>query len=122
MESSCIKHPSGALMVARAEKVKARVERILREFPSARGDDTLMIFRYLSRYHPECRLSFKQFKSLLFIPAFETMSRRRRELQNEHLELRPTERVIRKRARNEHAHHSYYGTGNMTLQDYEVED
>jgi len=144
-------------MVARAEKVKARVEKILRDYPPARGDDTLMIYKYLCRYHPEVKFKFEQFEALLFIPAFETMRRRRAELHAEQKErvksaifakhpeytsedleralldaiarkeisqygeinILPTERVVRKRKRNEVATRHHYGTGLMTLQDFE---
>jgi hypothetical protein len=107
-------------MVARTEKVKDRVRRILQEYPPTRGDDCQLLFRYLRRYHPDIRFSPKQFEALLYMPSPETLTRRRREIQIALPDLRPTERTVKKRARNEHAYHGYYGKG-MALSDFEVD-
>lgn len=113
------KNPSGAKMLKRTEKVKDRVRRILLQFPATKGDDTLLTYRYLREFHPQVRLTFAQFEALLYIPAFETIRRRRQELQAEVPDLRPTERVIRKRKRNEEATHNYYGKKmDLTLTDF----
>lgn len=114
MES--IKNPSGATMLERGERVKDRVKAILINYPQARGDDTLLIWRYL-RANTGVRLKFNDFKQLLMCPAFETIRRRRQELQAACPELKPSQRVVRKRYKNELAHEHYYGKG-LTLGDY----
>jgi len=116
-----IKHPSGATMIARTIRVKDKVKDILKTWPSTRGDDVLLVYRYLRRYHPDVRLSAAQFEALLFIPSFETITRRRREVQIEYPDLRPTDRVTGKRKRNERATSNYYGKG-LTLADYDTGD
>lgn len=111
------KEPSGAKMAERTRKVKDQVKSILEEFPSTRGNDTLLIYRLLRRFYPHIKITFTTFEQLFYIPAFETMRRRRQELQAEFPELRPTERTMRKRLRREKAFHNMFGRG-LTLEDY----
>jgi len=84
-----------------------------------------LLMRYYKRY-TNVRLTMSQFKDLLSAPAPETLSRRRRELQNQkdeegcliHPELQPTDRVRRKRISNQVVHEHYYGNGQISLTDY----
>ena len=111
------KHPTGAKMVARTERVKDRVEKILKEWPSTRGDDRLLQWRYLRAY-TGVRLSFSQFESLRIMPSPETITRRRREIQAENEELKPTTRVRIKRKVREAALHNQFGKG-LKLTDFQ---
>lgn len=115
------KNPTGAMMVERTYRVRDRVREILQEFPSSRGNDTLLIYRYLRRFHPEVRITFTAFEAMMRVPAFETIRRRRQELQVEEPELRPTLRTMRKRYRREKAMRHDFGKG-MTLEDYTVSE
>jgi hypothetical protein len=114
------KQPSGATMAKRTIRVKDEVKQILEQHPTTRGDDRILAWRYY-RYFSGIRISFKDFASLRSAPAFETISRRRRELQNEQPELRPTERVKFKRFRRQAAFRAMFGSG-LKLNDFnEVE-
>jgi len=115
--------PSGAKMVERTETVKARVREILRTHPDARGDDRILAWLYCRQF---CgiKIKFNDFQALRAAPAFETITRRRRELQAKdgngnplHPELCPTERTLEKRERREEAFHNMFGRG-TTLADF----
>jgi hypothetical protein len=110
-------NPSGATMIARGERVKDRVMELLEKYPQTRGDDLQLAFRFYRAY-TGIRIKFSTFQALLMAPAPETISRRRRECQNEHPELKPTERVVGKRARARTAYSHRFGKG-LTLQDFE---
>lgn len=107
------KYPSGEKMLARTEKVKDRVKEIYIIFPSTRGDDRLLIKRYLDRFCPQVRLSAKQFELLRTIPSFETIRRRGQELRAQYSDLQPTKRVQHKRYRREIAFQHYYKDTHM---------
>jgi hypothetical protein len=122
-------NPTGAMMVQRTEKVKDRVAYILTQYPQTRGDDLQLVWRYYQLY-TNVRIKFSDFKALLMCPAPETISRRRRELQEserkavENGEILlsdtnylPREKTIKKREDYRMATSHYYGKG-MTLGDY----
>lgn len=111
--------PSGAEMVLKTRRVKDEVEQILREYPSSRGDDRVLIYRYVRNYCPQIKLSFKSFEDLFKIPSFETIRRRGQELRREHDELQPTEKTQKKRFRRAEAMKNYYGSG-MKITDFGV--
>lgn len=100
--------PSGETMLARGIKVKDRVKEIYIIFPSTRGDDRLLIKRYLDRFCPQVRLTAKQFELLRTIPSFETIRRRGQELRHDNSEYQPTKRTRRKRERLNEAYRQYY--------------
>jgi len=111
-------------MLERTETVKARVREILQLYPDARGDDRILAWRYCLRF---CgiRIKFRDFAQLRAAPSFETITRRRRELQGKdgngdplNPELCPTERTLQKRERREEALSHHYGAG-TTLIDFE---
>lgn len=109
-------NPTGAVMFARGQTVKARVKEILIEVPQSKGDDLILIYNYWRQYDA-IRIGFKQFKDLLYATSPETIRRRRQELQHDDPTLRPSVRVKHKRERNEEAHRHYYGNGTR-LTDY----
>jgi hypothetical protein len=110
------KNPTGKEMLEKTEKVKDRVKEIYIIFPSTRGDDRLLIKRYLDRFCPQVRLSAKQFELLRTIPSFETIRRRGQELRAQYSDLQPTKRVQHKRYRREIAFRHYYK--DMRLGDF----
>lgn len=82
------------------KKVKDRVEYILQNYPSAKGDDNILIWRYLLVFCPSVRMTYREFQDLMGIPSFETITRCRRKLNEAGLYL-PTSRTVRKRRRRE---------------------
>lgn len=102
------KYPSGELMLSRTVKVKDRVKEIYMDYPSTRGDERLLVKRYLDRFCPQVRLTASQFELLRTIPSFETIRRRGQELRRENPGLQPTKRVQHKRYRREIAIREYY--------------
>ena len=93
------------------------VEQILRSYPASKGDDRLLIYYFLKTYTP-IRLSIKTIDNLRRCPSFETLRRRRQELILEHPELRPSDRVQKKRSVRAKAFKDYYGKG-LKLSDFE---
>jgi hypothetical protein len=116
-----IKNPSGAAIFLKTAKVKDNVKTIYLEYPSTRGDDRLLIKRYLDRFCPQVRLTAKQFELLRTIPSFETIRRRGQELRAEIPSLQPTERVKQKRYRRSEAFRHYYGDGQLHVSDFTKE-
>lgn len=102
-------NPSGAEMLGKTVRVKDNVKEIYLCYPSTRGDDRLLIKRYLDTFCPQVRLTAKQFELLRTIPSFETIRRRGQELRREYPDLQPTKRVKKKRFRREQAFRDYYG-------------
>jgi hypothetical protein len=80
----------------RIETVAIKVEKILRENTWARNDDDILIYEYLKEMFgdnmPGVRDIFLH-KKELGIPAFESITRARRKIQEDHEELRATEKV-----------------------------
>jgi hypothetical protein len=101
-------NPSGSEMFAKTVKVKDNVKEIYIIFPSTRGDDRLLIKRYLDRFCPQVRLTARQFEFLRSIPSFETIRRRGQELRHDNPEYQPTKRTRGKRARRAEAFREYY--------------
>lgn len=149
-------NPSGAKMLERTIKVKSQVKDILETYPATKGSDMLVIYRWLRRYYPHIQIKPTEFKELFLIPSFETVRRRRQELQHEQRErirtmlfqrhpeynalrlseeldrtlngaldefgevnIQPTNRTRRKRARRETAFRDNFGRGEVTLADFE---
>ena len=83
------------------KRTKEKVKYILETYPQSRGSDTLLIWKFLRTFYPYVRISFHQFQDLLTLPAFETLTRCRRVIQNKDGLFKPTERVCRKRKRRE---------------------
>jgi hypothetical protein len=107
-------------MLEKTERVKDRVKIIYETYPSTRGDDRLLIKRYLDRFCPQVRLTATQFEALRSIPSFESIRRRGQELRVENPDLQPREKTVRKRARREHAFRNYYGKRELKITDFLV--
>lgn len=95
-------------MMTNRPTIEKRLEAIMEEVHQTRGDDVLLTFHYLRRYVPHVRLSYANFKDLLFCISFESLSRCRRRVQKKRPDLLPTKRVIHKRGALDQAHKDYY--------------
>lgn len=120
------KDPSGVEMLNRANACKPLVKKLMIAVPQTNGDDLLMLYHFWKR-HSFIRISFQRFKDLFTTISPESV-RRRQEINEEERfkqamgyeydkRLLPTDRVLRKRRRDEEAHRHYYGTG-LRLTDY----
>lgn len=114
-------------MLANRPKIEERVKAILSEYPQAKGDDMILIWRYCQRYS-RVRISFAKFQDLLMSVCFESIRRSRQKVQaqekkqieagllrQEDSKYLPTERVRGKRRKLEIAHIEYYGEKQMRL-------
>jgi len=85
-------------------KIKEIVEQILKEYPRTRDDDFLLCLHVLIRmgYARKSQTSITiYYKNLEFAPAFETITRIRREIQNNEGRLSPSQETQEKRGKNE---------------------
>ena len=90
-----------ATTIPHMKRVKDRVRYILEEFPSAKGNDMLLIWRYYQTFESDrIRISFTEFKDLMRATSMETIRRTRQRIQ-EAGEYLPTDRTILKRRRRE---------------------
>lgn len=129
-------NPSGATMLERTKKVYNATKYILETYPQTRGDKRQLVFRFCKEF-TGVRITFSEFCDLLRSPAFGTITRRGREIQNEiakdsegreirdsqgnpvwaNPELRPSKKTEAKRFRLAEAYKHYYGAG-LKLSDY----
>lgn len=109
--------PTGAQMVKNKPRIEDLVKDLLIKHPQARGDDMILLWQFYRQFSG-IRIKFGQFKSLLMAPAAESITRARRKVQTEHPNLKPTQRVVRKRKVNEEACRDYYGQGILSLDHY----
>lgn len=76
-------------MKKRDEEIRTQVERILKANPTARNSDKVLILEYLERHGGLKRLSTSALvalrKAVAESPSFETITRRRREIQEDGL-------------------------------------
>lgn len=92
MEANTINH---------IRKVRDRVEYLLEKYPSTRGDDRILLYRYYKTFEPEMmQIKFKAFSNMLRATNPETIRRRRQEWNQEGKYL-PTKKTRIKRARRE---------------------
>lgn len=96
--------------------IREKVHRILHKYPATRGDDRLLLFYYLRAYC-SVKLTFSQFEELRRMPSPDTIGRRRREIQAENPNMRPTEKTIIKREILQEENRNYYSKG-LTLTDF----
>ena len=133
-------NPTGADMIKRSEKLKYRVLAILEDIPQTRGDDMLLYIYVLRRYYWRIvkinmkngfSMSCSKTEDFFKLPNYETCRRRREEwqaIEKHRIErgeitsssILPTERVIRKRERNESAHRNLFGRGQLSMSDYYI--
>ena len=102
------------VLIKNKETIENRVQFILENYPQTKGDDVLLIYRYL-RYYTDVRLSFQTFKQLFTIPAFESITRARRHVQRQYPALLPTKRVRHKREVLQELNRAYYSDKQMRL-------
>jgi len=76
--------------------VRERVRYILEHYPSTRGNDRELCFRYYRVFEPFVGFRIADFDVLLKMTSMETVVRRRREY-NQRGEYLPTEKKVRKR-------------------------
>lgn len=80
----------------RIKDVAIRVEELLTKKPQTRNNDDLLIYEYLKSMFGEHMPSVRDVllhKKELGIPSFESITRSRRKLQEDNIELRATEEV-----------------------------
>lgn len=110
--------PTGSDMLNAYTKIEDRVKHILEIRPACKGNDKLLIYYYLKFYAPFIKLSFKKIEQLIdYCPAFESITRSRRHVQELNPELKPTERTQKKRFKREVAMHDYFSNSN-SLNNY----
>jgi hypothetical protein len=84
--------------INKIRKVRDRVKFILENYPSTRGNDTELQFRYYRIFEPWLGFKIKNFEALLNATSMETIRRRREEF-NAKGEYLPTDKTIRRRRR-----------------------
>jgi hypothetical protein len=95
---------------------KKEVYHILKNMPETRNNDMILFYEYcISHWVREYEL-FKVFKDNEFrkqknISPFETVSRCRRELQNEFIELKSDEQIEKLRKENEEIYREFFSKG-----------
>jgi hypothetical protein len=62
----------------KADTFMRRVQHILERYPSCKGDDNQLIYRYWREYHPEVKMTFPQFEKLMSLTRAESIVRFRR--------------------------------------------
>ena len=126
-------------MLERTKRMKDYVREILISTPRTRGDDLQLWLAVLKHHYwrlvkvqtrgGSLSIMFSHFQHSFLVPMPESIRRRRQEIQAAEKakkeagqpydpKLLPTERVERKRERNELAHEHYFSKG-LTLMDYE---
>jgi hypothetical protein len=84
--------------IAKIRKVRDRVKYVLEHYPSTRGNDRELMFRYYRIFEPWIGFKVRDFDALLQMTSMETVRRRRQEFQHDG-EFLPTDKTIRKRKR-----------------------
>jgi len=88
-------NPTGATMLARANRVRDKVKAQLPNYPPGRGNHPLNYLYYLKHYcykqvqvqtKPTIVLKYASFEAFLHCPSFETVRRRTQEIQHEEKE------------------------------------
>ncbi len=82
------------ILASRLKTVKQRVEWILDKYPSARANDTLLVFIYLRKFYG-IQISYVEWQKLRSI-SVESITRMRRKLQEEGKYL-PDDDVLNRR-------------------------
>ncbi len=95
------------------DTIKEFVEEVLKEYPKSRDDDFLLCL------HTYIKMGFAKrsplgimiyFKNIDSAPVFETITRIRREIQNDENRLKPSEETQLKRINNEIKIHDYFAS------------
>jgi len=85
-----------ARTIAKIKIVRERVQYILEHYPSSRGNDRELIFRYYKVFEPWVGLKIRDFSVLLNMTSMETVRRRAQEFRARG-EYLPTDRTTHKR-------------------------
>jgi len=104
------------------ETIKEVVEQILKEYPITRDDDFLLCLRVFIRMGyahalPEGKIQI-DLRNIQFAPAFETITRCRREIQYNQKMYPASEEVQEKRVLNEIRQHSKYSNSTKQMSRY----
>lgn len=95
---------------------KQEVYSILEKIPETRNNDMILYYEYCINHWVRDVQMYKVFQDAEFrkskkISPFETVSRARRELQNDFIHLRSDEKIEQARKAREEIFENYYGKG-----------
>lgn len=95
---------------------KQEVYSLLEKIPETRNNDMILYYEYCINHWVRDVQMYKVFKDAEFrkskkISPFETVSRARRELQNDFIHLRSDEKIEQARKAREEIFENYYGKG-----------
>lgn len=95
---------------------KQEVYSILEKIPETRNNDMILYYEYCINHWVRDVQMYKVFQDAEFrkqkkISPFETVSRARRELQNDFIELRSSEKIKQAREAREEVFRNFYGRG-----------
>ena len=98
------------------QSTKEEVYRLLKKEPETRNSDMYLYYRYcINQWVREAEMyrvfSEPNFRKEKHISPFETVSRARRELQNQFIELNADEKIEQMRKAREEVFENYYGKG-----------
>ena len=98
------------------QTTKEEVYRLLKHEPLTRNSDMYLYYRYCANQWVRDTDMYKVFSDSKFrkekhISPFETVSRARRELQNQFMELNADEKIEQMRMEREEVFEKYYGKG-----------
>lgn len=101
--------------------IKDFVEQALKEYPETRNNDFLLCIHVYLKMGFAHRIPLGvviHYENIEFAPAFESITRARREIQNDENRLKPSEEVQEKRERHRQEIHAYYSTKQSRLNTF----
>ena len=98
------------------QSTKEAVYKLLKKEPNTRNSDMYLYYRYCAnQWVREAEMyrvfSEPNFRKEKHISPFETVSRVRRELQNQFIELNADEKIEQRRKEREEVYENYFGKG-----------
>ena len=98
------------------QSTKEAIYKLLKKEPATRKSDMYLYYRYcINQWVREAEMyrvfSEPNFRKEKHISPFETVSRARRELQNQFIELNADEKIEQMRKAREEVFENYYGKG-----------
>jgi len=92
------------------DTLKEKVEKILEMYPESRNDDRYLWLLLIREFYPcgSKYISFIPYDVLKKLPTFESVTRLRREIQNDEGRFPPNEAVRKRRGMKETEYHNYY--------------
>lgn len=93
-------------------RIEGLVEKVLREYPDARNDNFILVFRVYKEINEEAVLRELFLQIMLYhkkygFPSFEGIVRARRKLVKQYPELKPTREVVKARDKEEMNYFDY---------------